>query len=218
MCLRHKIYRQYPSTSLNTMRFVKAADMAELLTGNPIQADDEKVLVARAARNPEAFAPLYLRYFDRIHAYCFRRLGNPDEAADVTSIVFSRALSSLHTFRGDSFRSWLFAIAHNALTDHYRHRRPETSLDDAVRLRDRHPSPEDEAIAHEAQRTVVALLAALPEEQRQVVELRLAGLTSKEIGAVLGKQANAIDQAQYRAMTRLRVLAASAGSVMEGWQ
>ncbi len=192
--------------------------MTELLTGNPIQADDEKVLVARAVGNPEAFAPLYLRYFDRIHAYCYRRLGTPEEAADVTSIVFSRALASLRAFRGDSFRSWLFAIAHNALADHYRDRRPERSLDAAVWLRDRHPSPEDEAIAHEAQRTVSSLLAELPEEQRHVVELRLAGLTSKEVGAVLGKHANAIDQAQYRAMTRLRVLAARAGSGMEGWQ
>ncbi|MDQ3656833.1 MAG: sigma-70 family RNA polymerase sigma factor [Chloroflexota bacterium] len=192
--------------------------MADLLTGDPIQADDERVLVARAASDPEAFAPLYLRYFDRIHAYCYRRLGNPEEAADVTSIVFSRTLASIHTFRGDRFRSWLFAIAHNALADHYRHRRPERSLDDAAWLLDQHPSPEDEAIAHEAQRTVSSLLAGLPEEQRHVVELRLAGLTSKEIGTVLGKQANAIDQAQYRAMTRLRVLAASAGSGVEDWQ
>lgn len=200
------------------MRFVEAANMAELLTGNPIQATGEGALVARAAGNPEAFAPLYLRYFDRIHAFCYRRLGNSEEAADVTSIVFSRALSSLHTCRGDSFRSWLFTIAHNALTDHYRNRRSESSLDDAVWLLDRRPSPEDEAIAHEAQRTIASMLAELPEEQRHVVELRLAGLTSREIGAVLGKRPNAIDQAQYRAMTRLRVLAAASGSGMEGWR
>ncbi len=199
------------------MCFVEAAGMAELLTPNPIQIDDERMLVARAVGNPEAFAPLYLRYVDRVHAYCYRRLGNPDEAADVTSIVFSRALSSLHSFQGENFRSWLFAIAHNALSDHYRYRHLESSLDDAGRLFDRHPSPEDEAIAHEAQRTVVALLAELPEEQRQVLELRLAGLSSKEIGVILGKQPNAIDQAQYRAMTRLRGIATSTGFQLEDW-
>lgn len=200
------------------MRFVKAADMAELLTGNPIQIDDERTLVAHACRHPEAFAPLYLRYFERVHAYCYRRLDNPDEAADVTSIVFSRALSSLHTFRGESFRSWLFAIAHNALTDHYRARRPEQPLDDALNFQDGQPSPEDEAIAQEARRTVTSLLAELPAEQRQVMELRLAGLTSKEIGLVLGKHANAIDQAQHRAMIRLRVLVTGAGSTMGEWR
>jgi DNA-directed RNA polymerase specialized sigma24 family protein len=40
-----------------------------------------------------------------------------------------------------------------------------------------------------------------------VMELRLAGLTSREIGEVLGKLPNAVDQAQFRAMTRLKLLA-----------
>lgn len=191
--------------------------MAELLTGNRGQATDERMLVARAALDPEAFAPLYLRYFDRVYAFCRRRLGNPEEAADVTSIVFARALSSLPGFRGDSFRSWLFAIAHNALIDHYRECRAAYPLDEAWNREDRQPSPEDVAIAHEAQRTVRSLLAGLPPDQRHVIELRLAGLTSKEIGTVLGKGANAIDQAQHRAMTRLRTLAAGTGSRLEDW-
>jgi RNA polymerase sigma factor (sigma-70 family) len=81
---------------------------------------------------------------------------------------------------------------------------------------DRAPSPEDEAIAADAKATVTKLLAELPEEQRAVLELRLAGLTSKEIAAVLGKQPNAVDQAQFRAMTRLKLLAQRAGSWTEG--
>ncbi|MCC6790726.1 MAG: sigma-70 family RNA polymerase sigma factor, partial [Thermomicrobiales bacterium] len=83
--------------------------------------------------------------------------------------------------------------------------------DDALEVPDRGQSPEEAAITMEARATVNTLLAALPTDQRNVLELRLAGLTSKEIGVVLGKQANAIDQLQYRAMTRLRTLSAQRG-------
>ena len=189
--------------------------MVGTLAGTPVASTDEATEVARAKRDRQAFAPLYLRYFDRVYAYCYRRLGTAEEAADDTSVVFARALAALPSCREDAFRSWLFAIAHNVLADQYRSRRLDRPLDDALELADRGPSPEDEAIAEEARAIVTRLLAELPVDQRHVLELRLAGLSSKEIGDVLGKQPNAVDQTQFRAMTRLRVLTANSGSWME---
>lgn len=177
-----------------------------MLAKSPATQLDEALEVDRAKRDRRAFAPLYARYFDRIYAYCYRRLGNADDAADATSLVFARALASLGACRGDAFRSWLFAIAHNVLADAYRARRFERDLDDALDLPDRSPGPEDEALAAETRSTITCLLAELPPEQRSVIEFRLAGLSSKEIGEVLGKRANAVDQLQFRAMSRLRSL------------
>jgi RNA polymerase sigma factor (sigma-70 family) len=184
------------------------AALAEL----PAASIDEAAEVARAKRDRQAFAPLYLRYFDKVYGYCYRRLGSGEEAADATSLVFSRALAALPSCREVAFRSWLFAIAHNVLTDQYRARRFDRPLDDALQLVDAGPSPEEVAIAEEARSTVTRLLAELPPDQRHVLELRLAGLTSREIGEVLGKRANAVDQAQFRAMTRLRSLVGNARS------
>lgn len=183
---------------------------------NPVITIDEAMLVARAKRDRDAFAPLYITYFDLVYAYCYRRLGNQEEAADATSSIFSRAMESLASCRDATFRSWLFAIAHNILTDLYRGRRFEQSLDDKLQLHDRGPSPEDVAITHETTRSVAALLSRLPPDQCRVLELRLVGLTSKEIGVVLGKGPNAVDQAQFRAVSRLRLLTGHSGSVMEG--
>jgi RNA polymerase sigma-70 factor (ECF subfamily) len=177
------------------------------LAGGPAAGIDEAIEVGRAKRDRQAFAPLYVRYFDKVYGYCYRRLGMADEAADATSMVFARALTALPTCRDEAFRSWLFAIAHNVLADHYRGRREERSLDDALEVPDRGQSPEEAAIVAEARATVTRLLGQLPDEQRHVMELRLAGLTSREIGEMLGKQPNAIDQAQFRAMTRLKLLA-----------
>jgi RNA polymerase sigma-70 factor (ECF subfamily) len=190
--------------------------MTEQLADAPAASIDDATLVARAKREVKAFAPLYVRYYDRVYAYCYRRLGNPDDAADATSLIFSRVLAALSSCKDESFRSWLFSIAHNVLVDYYRTRKIDRPLDDAFEVADRAPSPEDEAIAADAKATVTMLLAELPEEQRAVLELRLAGLTSKEIAAVLGKQPNAVDQAQFRAMTRLKLLAQRAGSWTEG--
>ena len=192
--------------------------MTEQLADAAAATIDDATLVARAKREPRAFAPLYVRYYDRVYAYCYRRLGNPEDAADATSLVFSRVLAALPNCREESFRSWLFSIAHNVLVDTYRSRKLDRPIDDAFEVIDRAPSPEDEAIAADAKATVTRLLAGLSEEQRSVLELRLAGLTSKEIAAVLGKQANAVDQMQFRAMTKLKLLAQSAGSWTEGPQ
>ena len=61
--------------------------MAETITGIPVESDDAAD-VARARDDRQAFAPLYVRYFDRVYGYCYRRLGSAEDAADATSLVF----------------------------------------------------------------------------------------------------------------------------------
>jgi RNA polymerase sigma-70 factor (ECF subfamily) len=75
-----------------------------------------------------------------------------------------------------------------------------------VAVRDDAPAPEELAIAAEERRSVRALLAQLPEHQRRVVELRLAGLTGAEIAQVLGRSRANVDVTQCRAVARLRDL------------
>jgi RNA polymerase sigma-70 factor (ECF subfamily) len=174
--------------------------------------DDEVELVALAQRDRRAFAPLYSRYFDPVYRYCYRRLGTPEAAADATSQTFAKALAALPTCRAETFRSWLFAIAHNVLTDGFRSDRFEP-LESAAEVVDAAPSPEDLAVVAEERSTLEGLLGQLQPEQRQILELRLAGLTSKEIAAALGRTPNAVDQAQFRAVNRLRTLLAASGQV-----
>jgi RNA polymerase sigma factor (sigma-70 family) len=52
---------------------------------------------------------------------------------------------------------------------------------------------------------VVALVQELPDRPREVVELRLAGLTDREIAEVLGISGQAVRQAQSRAVAQLRI-------------
>lgn len=174
----------------------------------PDAGTDDARLVALARQDRQAFAPLYRRYVDRVYRYCDRCLGNREQAEDATSLIFTKALTALDRCQDDAFRSWLFTIAHNVIVD-MRRQKSFGSLDEAVTLVDRAAahSPEAQALASDDRRAIHALLVQLPDTQRHLLELRLAGLTDVEIARVLGRSHGAVRTSQYRAIARLRTLA-----------
>jgi RNA polymerase sigma-70 factor (ECF subfamily) len=188
------------------MRTMLSSPPSQDSRGNSGIPDEDVRLVVLAKADPRAFAPLYARYFDPVYRYCYRRLGHPEAAADAAAQVFAKALAALPGYREDapSFRSWLFAIAHNVITDDLRARRPVAPISAAVEVAAIGPSPEDVALTNEAGCMVRALLSSLPADQRQILELRLAGLTGPEIAAALGRSLGAVKIAQVRACARLR--------------
>lgn len=167
---------------------------------------DDAALVASARSDPRAFAPLYERYFDPVYRYADHRLGNSDRAADATSQVFVKALAALPNYRAGSFRSWLFAIAHNVVIDAAQRAKPEYALPVDWEMSDPGPTPEESAIARDDGRQLGRLLAQLTAEQREVIELRLAGLTGQEIADQLGRGLAATKSIQWRALARLKRL------------
>jgi RNA polymerase sigma factor (sigma-70 family) len=134
-------------------------------------------------------------------------LGHPEAAADATSQVFAKVLAAIPGYREDapSFRSWLFAIAHNVLIDEARSRRSTSTLDEAADMAATAPSLEEEILTAEVGTTIRGLLAQLSPDRRQVLELRLAGLTGPEIAAAVGRSLGSVKIAQVRAFARLRI-------------
>lgn len=160
----------------------------------------------------EAFTTFYRENLDDVYRYCVFRLGSREAAEDATSDIFTKALTSFDTYRGrGSRRSWLFSIAHNAVIDAHRRKRPVVSLDGLDEIEDDHDSPETVAVNATEQGEVRALLRQLPDTQRQILELRLAGLTGAEIADVLGRSHAAVKIAQVRAYRTLRKLLVQQG-------
>ncbi|MFL5758919.1 MAG: RNA polymerase sigma factor [Thermomicrobiales bacterium] len=178
--------------------------------------DDGEIVHIVSRHDSEAFATLYRQHVDPIYRFCYRRLGTKEAAEDATSQVFAKALSGLADFRGGSFRSWLFTIASNVVADVGRASRPTAPIEAAASVIDPAPGPEEETIASDEAQKLRALLAALPSEQRRVLELRLAGLSGVEIALVLGRSHGTVRNLQHRTLIRLRELmgkkAASWGS------
>lgn len=88
------------------------------------QAQDEEASAEatqmRAARiDLNHFAPIYERYAGRVYAYCLRRIGDSQEAEDLTSTIFARAMTGLKGYQGGSVAAWLFRIARHTVVNHH---------------------------------------------------------------------------------------------------
>lgn len=177
------------------------------LVGSPV-VEDEASLVAQAQRDRHAFARLYRQYLPQVYRYCYRRLGSQEAAEDATSQIFAQVLAALPSYqdRGDSFRSWLFTIAHHVVIDEARRTRPTSSLDEAAAVLDPAPALEEMLIRAEQEQSLAAVMHHLAPNQRQVLELRLAGLTAVEIAAVMGRRHGTIRNLHHRTLVRLREL------------
>lgn len=163
----------------------------------------DQTLVERAQRDPAQFAALYDRYLDPIYAYCYRRLGDRELTEDATSQTFLKALAALPRYRAYSFRAWLYTIARNVVVDVHRNR-PELPLIDDASLDQL--SVDGGLDGRASELDVRKLLSQLTPEQREVVELRLSGMTGPEIAEIRGRSAGSVRALQFRAYRQLRAI------------
>lgn len=166
------------------------------------------MLVAKArAGDGQAFTQLYERYLDRVYRYVAYRVRGREEAEDVTSQVFLRALESLDSYRwrGLPFSAWLFRIAHNLVVDRVR----QAKRREVIPLEDTLPAAglgvEEQAALNIKMSQVKEALDYLTEAQRQAVILRLvAGLSLEETAKALGKSTGAVKALQHDGLRALR--------------
>ena len=165
--------------------------------------------------NHDTVAELYACFADRIQAYALQRLRDPDLAADITSIVFTRALANLSSFESpepggpsaSAVEGWLMTIARNAIIDHVRANRRLTILDVGTyreRLADHASDPANAAVAPDERERLLNALHQLNATLQRIVLLRLQGWNSVEIAGLLGMSHGAVRVAQHRAYARLR--------------
>jgi RNA polymerase sigma-70 factor (ECF subfamily) len=139
------------------------------------------------------------------------RTGSQDED-DVAQEVCLALLAALPSYRdmGRPFAAFVFAIAAHKVADAARGAArsplPVPALPD---LPDRGLGPEEIAVAGVEARQARILLAHLPDDQRRLLLLRVAGgLSAEDTGYVLDMSPGAVRVAQHRALLRLRTLAA----------
>lgn len=174
---------------------------------------DEEALIDRAQRGERsAFAELYDRHVDAVYRYIAFRVRDEDEAEDVTSEVFIKAMGALPRYEPrQPFLAWLYRIARNAVIDRLRlsSRRTETALTDplaaALPARSEGFDPEARALARDRRERLRAALSRLHGDQQDVIVLRfIAGLSAEEVGGVLRKPASTVRGIQMRALRALR--------------
>lgn len=175
-------------------------------TAPDVESPAEQIRLLKAAQhNPTLFAPVYEQYVDRIYAYCRYRVGDQD-AEDLTSQVFVKALTGLAGYRGGSVAAWLFRIAHNCVVDHLRYRRPQVALEDVESVLPATGTDLLERVEQAEQwETLRSLILTLPDEQINLLTLKMvSGLNASEIAQVIGKSAIAVRVELHRILKRLR--------------
>lgn len=170
---------------------------------------DEDLLTGAKAFDLETLGEIYDRFSPGIYRYAMRLLGDDNRAEDCVAETFSRFLKILRSGNGpqDHLRAYLYRIAHNWITDHYR-RQPLTvlDLDDTLRAEDGF-LPENQVDQNLEQQQVRLAMQTLTPDQRQVITLRfIEGWENQEVAAALEKPVGAIKALQFRALNTLRRL------------
>ena len=159
----------------------------------------------------QEFQALYENRVRLIYRYVYSKIGNREDAEDLTSEIFLKAARNIDEGRSrESMQQWLFYIARTTIADYWRgyYRHPKSSLEELVEIGWDIPDEEStfEANSTAADR-VQRLLQLLPEPQREVLKCRfLLRLSIKATALKLGMSVANGKVLQYRALRRAATL------------
>lgn len=148
---------------------------------------------------------MYNEFADDIYRWLFVHVRDVELAEDLTADTFLKAWKQFDTFDRRHPRGWLYAIARNNLTDHWRKKKP-LALDETVEIVDEDAPSNEEVldIKIEAKRAARAI-AHLPEDMKSVVTLRfMQGYSVKQTAEALDMSEANVRVIQFRALKRLR--------------
>jgi RNA polymerase sigma-70 factor (ECF subfamily) len=166
---------------------------------------DLEMLMARYQQGDFAAATaLVHRLSPQLHRFFVVQFASRGDADDLLQETWLRIHEVRNTYRaGEPVLPWLYAIARHIRVDHYRKARRA-----AARERRLEEMPEvAAAIPTGSGRTpdLEALLALLPESQREVIEmLKIAGMSLEEVARATSSSVGSVKQKAHRAYEKLR--------------
>lgn len=169
------------------------------------RADEDTLLQSIRSRRPEAMAEIYDRFSSVVYSVALRVLREPAAAEDVLQDVFIQLWRNPDAYvsKRGSLCAWLAVVARNRAIDVLRRRRPEDSAEDIVIA-----SPTNYADLAEREcmmDKVHKAMLALPQEQRQMVELAFfQGQTHTEIAEATGDPLGTVKTRIRSALLSLR--------------
>jgi RNA polymerase sigma-70 factor (ECF subfamily) len=178
--------------------------------------NDEKELIKRAKKDPQAFGDIYDGYYHRIFGYVLKRVGDLDSSQDIVSETFFKALKNLWQFewRNISISSWLYRIANNEISNYFRKgKRKMVSLDkikepfavdnplsEALEAEEELKKHKDFLILHQN-------ISKLNLQYQEVIALRFFEKKRiKEIAEILGKKEGTVKSLIHRGLKKLKIL------------
>ena len=172
---------------------------------------DEELVVCYAQGNNAAFDTLLGRYKSSVYSYIYYIVQDKELAEDIFQETFVKVIVTIkqggYTENG-KFKAWIMRIAHNLVIDSFRQERSENTISndevevDLFNNRDLcEETIEDSLVRRQVLSDVRKLVKQLPDNQREVLEMRyyqdlsfkeIADLTGVSINTALGRMRYAI--------------------------
>lgn len=172
---------------------------------------DARLVIAFAEGNNQAFDLLLERHQERIFNYIINMVKDTDLANDIFQETFVKAITTIKQGRYNEdgkFSAWVSRIAHNAVIDHFRQEKAESTIstDEADfnilnRRELAEETIEDAIIDRTIRQDIRDLIQSLPDDQRHVLIMRyyenmsfkeIADKTGVSINTALGRMRYAI--------------------------
>jgi RNA polymerase sigma-70 factor (ECF subfamily) len=170
----------------------------------------EQVLPGRlsrwAAAQPD-WERVYAEQLPRVLNFFRYRLGTSADVEDLTAQTFEKAWRARHRYRRDvsGFTTWLLSIARNIAIDHLRAQQRYEPLDTASTVASNDETPEQRAVQQSEADRLGALIAALPERQRELMAMKYgADMTNRAIARATGLSESNVGTILHRAVESLR--------------
>jgi RNA polymerase sigma-70 factor (ECF subfamily) len=158
-------------------------------------------------------AELYQQYAPAVFAYLLRNVVSREDAEDLLLDIFMAALEKASSTAIDEqrFPAWIWAVARNKVVDYHRRNKsrvhmPLAKMADTL-YENEDLTPEHVALRNEEYQKLHVTLQALPELQREIVQLRFGhGLSCGEIATIVKKNEGAVRMTLHRTLKMLRKL------------
>jgi RNA polymerase sigma-70 factor, ECF subfamily len=171
-----------------------------------LETDLPAEFLSQSATAAPDWDAVYAEQLPKVYNFFRYRLRDDTIAQDLTAATFEKAWRSRNSYRRDvaGFATWLLAIARNVATDHLRGRRVHAPLEEAEEVKASGTPEEDNARASDGER-LRALLAQLPDRERELISLKYgAGATNRAIAKLTGLSESNVGTIVHRVVEALR--------------
>lgn len=163
--------------------------------------DDEKLIwKIKHLSSGDARDKLVREYFDQIYAYVYRHILDVDDALDLTQEIFIKVLNALPLYdkKKSSFKTWLYTIAKNKMTDWYRTQHFTDELSDDIPDKENF---EDVVVNRALAQKILAFIKKTDYISFQIVEMKFfSELTFADIAEILSIPPGTVKTKYYKAI------------------